>query len=196
MVGIVVVIESGEPLWNIEKENTPMFTIAAVLQLLIALAFISIPVVRHRYGADAKANAEAELERQGVPVSVLRENKLSFDASGHETAVPVAVALVMVALAGLNLAGNHWGQLLSWVFLPIVLLGNFLILYSQLTAVQSVKTAFARKGDPILQRVDVPALLKAAESGFPTWVMPILQNIRHTVVIAGAVLALTATIAA
>lgn len=37
----------------------------AVLQLLVAAAFVSIPVVRHRYGAAAMAGAEAELERQG-----------------------------------------------------------------------------------------------------------------------------------
>jgi hypothetical protein len=53
-----------------------------------------------------------------------------------------------------------------------------------------VAAAFARKGNPMLKGIDVKALLKAAESGFPTWVMPILQNIRHTVVIAGSVLVL------
>lgn len=173
-----------------------MTTFAAVLQLLIALAFVSIPLVRHRYGTDAAANAEAELARQGMPASVLTENKISFDASGHETAVPASVALVMTALAVLNLTGSHWGQTLSWILQPIVLVGNFLILYSQLTAVKAVQHAFARKGDPMTDRIDIPALLKAAESGFPTWVMPYLQNIRHTVVIAGSLLVLTAITAA
>lgn len=173
-----------------------MMTFAAILQLLIALAFLSIPLVRHRYGADAKAAAEAELRRQGVPVQVLADNKLSFDASGHETAVPATVALVMTALAVLNLTGNAWGETLSWVFQPIVLLGNLAILYSNLTAAKSVKAAFERKGDPMLQRIDVRALLKAAEDGFPTWVMPILQNIRHAVVMGGSILILVALIAA
>ena len=171
-----------------------MITFAAALQLLIALAFLSIPLVRHRYGGRAKAAAEGELQRQGVPVTVLAENKLSFDASGHETIVPATVALVMTALAVLNLAGNHWGQVLTWVFQPIVLVGNFLILYSQLTAAKSVRTAFERKGDPMLLRIDVRAMLKAAESAFPTWVMPGLQNVRHTLVIAGSVLILAALI--
>ncbi|MEU7860114.1 hypothetical protein [Nonomuraea sp. NPDC049141] len=173
-----------------------MITFAAALQLLIALAFLSIPLVRHRYGGSAKANAEAELTRQGVPSSVLEENKLSFDASGHETVVPVTVALVMTVLAVLNLSGSDWGQTLSWVFQPIVLAGNFLILYSNLTAAKSVKAAFDRKGDPMLQRIDVRALLKAAEGGFPTWVMPILQNIRHAVVMGGSALVLVAMIIA
>ncbi|GGP07940.1 hypothetical protein LDL08_21240 [Nonomuraea glycinis] len=173
-----------------------MLVLAAVLQVLIALAFVSIPLVRHRYGSDAKRNAEAELTRQGVPVTVLAENKLSFDAGGHETAAPVTVAVVMTILAALNLLGEPWGQVLTWIFQPIVLLGNALILYSQLTAVRSVESAFARKGDPTLQRIDVTALLKAAESGFPRWVLPTLQNIRHTVVFAGSALALTAAIIA
>jgi hypothetical protein len=173
-----------------------MITFAAVLQLLVALAFLTIPLVRHRYGARAQATAEAELKRQGTPTAVLTENKISFDASGHETIVPATVALVMTILAVLNLSGSHWGEVLSWIFQPIVLGGNFLILYSQLTAAKSVKAAFERKGDPILQRIDVRALLDAAENGFPTWVMPILQNIRHAVVFAGSVLVLAAMIIA
>lgn len=173
-----------------------MLVFAAVLQLLIALAFVSIPLVRDRYGAAAQAAAEAELARQDVPITVLEDNDLRFDAGGHETAVPAAVAVIMAVLAVLNLLGNPWGQVLTWVFQLIVLVGNCLILYSQLTAATSVQAAFKRKKDPMLQRIDVPALLKAAESAFPTWVMPILQNIRHTVVFAGSALALAATIAA
>lgn len=169
-----------------------MITFAAVVQLLIALAFVSIPVVRHRYGGGAGAHAEAELERQGIPVRVLKENKINFDASGHETWAPGSIALVMAALAVLNLSGSHWGEVLSWVFLPLVFLGNLAILYSQLTAVKSVEAAFKRKGDPMLQRIDVPALIEAAGKGFPAWVMPILQNVRHAVVLGGAVLAMVA----
>ncbi|MGW4961030.1 hypothetical protein ACWEPL_27750 [Nonomuraea sp. NPDC004186] len=173
-----------------------MMTFAAVLQLLVALGFVSIPLVRHRYGRQAGVAAVRELERQGVPARILKENNISFDASGHETIVPATVALVMTALAVLNLMGNHWGQVLSWIFQPLVLAGNVLILYSQLTAATSVRKAFERKGDPMLRRVDVPALLKAAESGFPSWVMPGLQNVRHTVVMGGSILVLVALISA
>ena len=180
----LVQVDQGEPAMNV---------FAAVLQLLIAVAFVSIPLIRHRYGAAAKAAAEAELTRQGVPVSVLAENKLSFDASGHETVVPASVAAVMAAIAAVNLAESPWGPGLTWVFQSIVLAGNFLILYSQLTAAKSVRAAFARKGDPVLARIDVPALLTAAERGFPHWVFPVVQNIRHGVVLGGSVLALAAT---
>ncbi|MER6998591.1 hypothetical protein [Streptomyces sp. NPDC000410] len=172
-----------------------MNTFAAILQLLVAAAFLSIPVVRARYGAKAKAAAEAELTRQGVPVTVLAENNLRFDAGGHETVVPVSVSAVMVAVAGLNLAGNDWGHLLTWIFSSIVFLGNVAILYSNLTAVKGVEAAFKRKGDPMLLRINVAAFLKAAENAFPSWTW-ILQNVRHTVVFAGSALALVATIVA
>lgn len=53
---------------------------------------------------------------------------------------------------------------------------------------------FAKTGDAELRRIDVKAMLGAAEKGFPTWVMPCLQNLRHGIVFAGsvAVLALLA----
>jgi len=172
-----------------------LLIVAATMQLLIALAFLSIPMVRRRYGPAANAAAEAELAVQGVPGTVLKENKLTVDASGHETAAPATVAAVMMVLAGLNLAGNSWGQTLTWVVQPLVLAGNFLIIYSQRTAAKSVQTAFTRKGEPMLQRIDVPALLEAIERGFPRWVTP-LTNIRNTVVFAGSALALAATIIA
>ncbi|MEU7804234.1 hypothetical protein AB0J14_18025 [Micromonospora arborensis] len=166
-----------------------MNVLIAAMQLLVAAAFVSIPLVRHRYGTSATAAAEAELKRQGVPPGVLAENGMRFDAGGHETAVPVTVAAVMVALAVLNLAGGPWAEVLTWIFQSVVLLGNGLILYSNLTAAKSVRAAFVRKGDPMLARIDVPALLKAAEDGFPAWTWT-LQNARHVVVFGASIITL------
>ncbi|MFI9581940.1 hypothetical protein ACIHCQ_08860 [Streptomyces sp. NPDC052236] len=160
---------------------------AAALQLLIALAFLSIPMVRSRYGAQAQVAAEAELDRQGVPSTVLAENKIRFDAGGHETLVPASVALIMVAVAVLNLPGSSWGELLSWIVQPLILCGNLLILHSQVNAVKSVTAHFVKTGDATLRRIDVKALLVAAEKAFPAWVLPGLQNVRHTVVMAGSI---------
>ncbi|MEH6376678.1 hypothetical protein V7793_20455 [Streptomyces sp. KLMMK] len=168
-----------------------MNTLAAVAQILVAAAFASIPLLRHRFGAAAKTAAVAELQRQGVRPAVLEENKLRFDASGHEWWAPGGFAAAMVAAAVLNLAGSSWGTTLTWVFSSIALLANVAILQSQLGAVKSVRAAFRRKGDPELLRVDVPAFLKAAEGAFPAWTR-VLQNVRHTVVFAGSALALTA----
>jgi hypothetical protein len=163
-----------------------MNALIATLQVLIALAFVSIPVIRARWGADAQAAAEAELTRQGVPATVLAENKLRFDAGGHETAAPVGIAAVLVALAALNVFGTSLGEPLTWWLQPLIILVNGAILYSQLTAVRAVEGAFAKKGDPLLARVDVPAFLTAAEKAFPSWVFPGAQNLRHTIAFAGS----------
>ncbi|WP_062990035.1 hypothetical protein [Nocardia anaemiae] len=169
-----------------------MMTIAAVAQLLIAFAFVSIPLVRHRYGAAAKAAADAELTRQGVRHGVLEENGLRFDAGGHETWAPVGIALVMTGIAALNLAGNDWGRTLTLVCQVLVLLGNVAIVYSNLTAAKSVRAAFAHKGDPELARIDVQSFLDAAGAAFPRWVLPHLQNLRHVIVFGGSIVVLIA----
>lgn len=156
-----------------------------VLQV-IALAFVSIPVIRARWGAAAQSAAEAELTRQGVPATVLAENKLRFDAGGHETAAPVSIAAVLIGLAALNLFGSPLGETLTWFLQPLIILINGAILYSQLTAARAVEGAFAKKGDPVLRRIDVPAFLTAAEKAFPSWVFPAAQNVRHTITFAGS----------
>ncbi|GIH95629.1 hypothetical protein ACFFMN_39830 [Planobispora siamensis] len=168
-----------------------MNTLAALMQLLVAVAFVSIPLVRHRFGPAAKNAAVAELRRQNIRPEILEENKLRFDAGGHETAAPATVAAIMIATAALNLAGAALAQPLTWIFCSLVLLMNAGIVYSNLTAVKSVQAAFARKGDPELARVQVAPFLEAAESAFPGWVRA-QTYIRNTVVFAGSAIALAA----
>ncbi|GIG64424.1 hypothetical protein [Phytomonospora endophytica] len=170
---------------------TPSIAVAA-LQILIGLAFVSIPWVRARYGPRAQAAAEAELTRQGVRPEILGENKLRFDHGGHETIVPVTVALVMGACAALNIAGASIATPANWIFQTLVLLGNAAILYSNLTAVKGVETAFAKKGGE-LAAIDVKAFLTAAENAFPKWVFSILQNIRHVIAFGGSIAILIIT---
>ncbi|MFD7258112.1 hypothetical protein [Streptomyces sp. NPDC059874] len=166
----------------------------AALQILIALAFLSIPLVRSRYGARAQASVEAELGRQGVRTTVMAENGMRVDAGGHETWAPVGIAVALAVPAVLGFVESGSAETVSWIVQPLVLLVNCVILYSNLTAVPSVTAAFAKSGDPELARIDVKSMLGAAEQGFPRWVMPYLQNLRHVVVFAGslAVLALLA----
>ncbi|AWS47451.1 hypothetical protein [Streptosporangium sp. 'caverna'] len=168
-----------------------MNTLAAIMQLLVAVAFVSIPLVRHRYGHAAKAAAVAELRRQNVRPEVLEENKLRFDAGGHETAAPAAVATIMAATAILNLADAGLAPLMTWIFSSLVLVMNAGIVYSNFTAVKSVETAFRRKGDPELARIEVAPFLKAAEDAFPHWVRA-QTYIRNTAVFAGSAIALVA----
>jgi hypothetical protein len=163
----------------------------AAMQSSIACAFVSIPMVRARFGATATAVAHAELRRQGVRTTVLEESGMRFDAGGHETWVPVLIAAVLATTAAFNLVGSSSAGLLNWVVLGLVLAINCVILYSNLTAISSVQAAFGRKGDAELACIDVAALLKAAESGFPRWVW-VLQNARHVIVFSAAALALAA----
>ncbi|MEV5007334.1 hypothetical protein AB0K74_22645 [Streptomyces sp. NPDC056159] len=168
-----------------------MNMLAAVMQILVAAAFVSIPVVRHRFGPAAKAAAVAELRRQDVRPEVLEENGLRFDAGGHETAAPAAVAAVMTATAAFNFAGADLAQLLTWIFSSLVLLMNAGIVYSNLTAVKSVEAAFRRKSDPELARIKVAPFLQAAENAFPHWVRA-QTYLRNTTVFAGSAIALIA----
>ncbi|MFE4593538.1 hypothetical protein [Streptomyces laurentii] len=168
-----------------------MSALAASSQLLVAAAFVSIPVVRHRFGPAAKAAAVAELRRQDVRPEVLEENRLGFDAGGHETAAPVAVAAVMAVTAALNFAGADLAQALTWIFSSAVLLMNAVIVYSDLTAVKSVEAAFRRKGDQELARVRVAPFLQAAESAFPRWVRA-QTYARNALVFGGSAIALAA----
>jgi hypothetical protein len=172
----------------VQKKSRPRsVTFAAMLQLLIALAFLSAPIVGFVYGADAQAAAEAEVVRQGFPAAVLAENNIAFDEGGAATVLPVVVALGMTTLALLNMAGKRVGQILSWIFQPIVLAGNVAIMASQRFAAQAVESAFESSGNATLQSIDVQALLDAAESGFPGW-LPYLVNVRFVVVTLGSVL--------
>ncbi|WP_280220257.1 hypothetical protein [Nocardia neocaledoniensis] len=170
-----------------------MNTLVAAIEIAIAAAFLSMPVVRHRYGAAAMTSAQTELARQGVRTTALHEHGMRFDASGHESAAPLGVAAIMLGAAALNLAGLDLARPVNWVVLGLVLLGNCVIVYSNLTATKSVTAAFARTGDPELARIDVPALLDRAEAGFPAWIWT-LQKVRNTVVFGGALLGLAVSV--
>lgn len=166
-----------------------MNALFAAIDITVAAAFLTMPFVRNRYGTPAMASAQAELARQGVRTTALHENGMRFDASGHEWWAPSGFATLMVVLAGINLADLSWARPLNWVVLTLVLLANCVIVYSNLTAEQSVRAAFTRKNDPELTRIDVPALLKAARDGFPAWTWT-LQTVRNTLVFGGTILGL------
>ncbi|MFI8976588.1 hypothetical protein ACIGO9_27135 [Nocardia asteroides] len=166
-----------------------MNTLVAAIEIAIAAAFVSMPIVRHRYGKTAMETAQAELSRQGVRTTALHEHGMRFDAGGHESAAPLSVAAIMLFAAGVNLAGSDLARPVNWVVLTLVFLGNCVIVYSNHTAVRSVTAAFARTGDAELARIDVPVLLDRAEAGFPAWTWT-LQKVRNTVVFGGALLGL------
>ncbi|GAA5183677.1 hypothetical protein GCM10023322_23520 [Rugosimonospora acidiphila] len=65
-----------------------MATLVAGIQLLVAAAFASIPGSAITSAPPRSPPSRAELRRQDVRPEVLAENRIRFDASGHETADP------------------------------------------------------------------------------------------------------------
>lgn len=93
-----------------------------------------------------------------------------------------------MTLAVLNLAGNQCGRILSWVFQPLVVLGNVAIVAivaSQRAAAQVLESVFEPSGDATLGGIDVHRLLDAAGGAFPAW-LPHLVNARNAVVTLGS----------
>ncbi|MEV4240814.1 hypothetical protein AB0J47_37215 [Nocardia sp. NPDC049737] len=76
-----------------------MMTVAAVAQLLIALAFVSIPLVRHATVPPPRPPPMPNWPVRVCAPGGLAENGMRFDAGGHETWAPVGIALVMTAIA-------------------------------------------------------------------------------------------------
>ncbi|WP_433192135.1 hypothetical protein ACQP1G_25665 [Nocardia sp. CA-107356] len=163
-----------------------MTVLAAVLQLLIAAVCAAESTVDFRCGLHADARAAAELHRQGLPATILADYHFSFDERLDRAALSIVIAVLMTVLAVLNIAANAWGLRLTWAIQPALFTGNALILYSELTAVKSVTSAFAGTNDPLLIRVDVPALLNAVARDDSHWAIPYLRQLRHTIIFCGS----------
>ncbi|HVQ44300.1 MAG TPA: hypothetical protein VMT30_05035 [Candidatus Saccharimonadia bacterium] len=164
-------------------------TVVAIVQALIGLAFLSIPIIGLMYGAQVQTAVDAEMVRQGHSTALLTQNHISFTENGAATIVPTIVALIMITLAWLNLAGKRAGLILSWVLQPLVLAGNFLIMASQAAVVSTLESVFKSTGDAALQSLNVQKLVDAAFNAYPSWVSS-LVNARNVVVILGSILIL------
>lgn len=161
-----------------------------MLQLLLTVPFLISPTVAKRYGAEAQAAAEAEIERQGFPARVLAENRVTFTSGAVVGGVlPVAIALVLATLAVLNLRGSRIGRIGTFVFQPLVLLAGGTVIAGQVFAVQFVEFAFAKSGDVTLERIDVRAVMSAAMEAFPGW-LPINVWARFVLATLGSLLVL------
>jgi hypothetical protein len=142
---------------------------AAVLQLLTIVPFLIGSAVVLIYGAHAQAAAEAEVARQGLPAGILASHGVSFGSNTAELPLPIAIAVVLVVLALLNLGGRRIGQVLSWIFQPLLFVAGCLIIPGQVFTVQFLESAFTNSGDPMLARINVQALVDAASHVLPGW---------------------------
>ncbi|MCP2327052.1 hypothetical protein HDA40_005559 [Hamadaea flava] len=168
--------------------------IAVVANLLIALAFLTIPLLGLVYGDDVQTAAEQEVVAQGLPVSVLADNELSFRESGVAIVFPVVIALGIALLGWWLRTGRPAARIVSLIVMPVVILANVAILISNASAVSALQTMFDRSNDADLRRLDAQALFDAALGAYPDW-LPVLTSTRNTVVFGCAVLVIVLLLA-
>ncbi|WP_327586348.1 hypothetical protein OHA25_04525 [Nonomuraea sp. NBC_00507] len=143
--------------------------LAATLQLLSAVPFVLGTYVVLVHGTGAQAAAEAEVARQGLPPSILAEHGISFGSNTAELPFTVAIVLILAMLALLNLNGKRLGRVLSWIFQPILFVAGAIIVPRQVWVTPLLESTF--KSDPVLARIDVPALVDAALQAMPGWLL-------------------------
>ncbi len=162
-------------------------TLAAVLQLLLATAFGISVVTALLYGPAAQQAAENEMRRQGLPPGALTGESLRFDEGLAGTAPALAIALILITLAMLNLNGRRLGRLLTWIFQPLLAIAGAILVSGQVFLAQGITKAFAQSDNQALHAVDVEALVKAAAAEFPNW-YPIESWAKLILVTLGSVL--------
>jgi hypothetical protein len=145
----------------------PAVLIASVLQFSLAASFVLMLAAAYGFGAHAQEAAEADVAAQGVPAEVLARNGVKFTEGRFELLLPLGIALTLIALGVLNLGGEEWGRVLTWILQSIILLGGGIITSMQVFAVRYVESSFRKSGDEDLQRLDVARFLAAAMAAFP-----------------------------
>jgi hypothetical protein len=162
-------------------------TLAAVLQLLLAATFVIMPTLAYLYGVRAQAAAEAEVVRQGFPADVLARNHVNFGEGAVGLLLAVAIALGLVVLAVLNLAGNPAGRIGSWILQPLLFIAGGLILSRQVFAARFLASAFRNSGDATLAGINVRAFVDAATGAYPAW-FPYVVSARFVLATLGSLL--------
>ncbi|MER6952256.1 hypothetical protein ABT294_50430 [Nonomuraea sp. NPDC000554] len=154
---------------EITKRRPRTVTLAGLLQVLFALAFLIAPVAGLIFGADVQAAAEAELTRQGLSPSILAQNNVHFDEGGYALVLPVSTALIAGLLAWLNLAGKRAGRILTLILQPIFLALDVFILTSQASKVQYLQSIVG-------EGANAQAVLDAADHAYPAWLLPLSEG--------------------
>jgi hypothetical protein len=162
-------------------------TLAAVLQLLLAATSVIMPTLAFLYGALAQAAAEAEVARQGFPADVLARNHVNFGEGAVGLLLAVAIALGLVVLAVLNLAGSPAGRIGSWILQPLLLIAGVLILSRQVFTARFLTSAFRNSGDATLAGINVKGFVDAAAGAYPAW-FPYVVGARFVLATLGSLL--------
>jgi hypothetical protein len=94
---------------------------------------------------------------------------VKFNERGVDMLLPVGIAIVLVALASLKLAGIGTGRILTWIFYSVFLVIGGFVTAGQVFAVRQLKSAFKRSHDATLQAIYVEKFVDAAMRAFPNW---------------------------
>jgi hypothetical protein len=137
-------------------------------QLMLALTYLIVPLVGHRYGTAAQQAADAEMRRQGHDPDVLVKHGLNFAAGTASMVVSVAIAAGLTMLAALNLRDQ---PLLTWILQPILLIFGGFITTAQVFVARYVEASLHKSGTT---GIDTKTLLGAAECVFPRWFRPLV----------------------
>ncbi|NRQ34855.1 hypothetical protein HII36_23915 [Nonomuraea sp. NN258] len=151
------------------RTRTRTVNVAVALQFLFALAYLIVPVAGLIFGADVQAAAEAELAGQGLSPTILADKGIRFDESGTALVIPVATAAIAVLLACLNLAGKRAGRILTFIFQPLFVIMDVLILFSQSSQVQYLQSLLGGGAD-------AQAVIDAAYGAYPAWLLTITDG--------------------
>src|SRR5262249_28914580 len=91
-----------------------------------------------------------------------------------EFLLAIGIAAALATLAGLDLAGNRSGLVLSWIAEPVVLVAVGFVCASQVLAVRYTRAAFAKSSDPRARAIDAAAVIGAAGAAMPSWIRPVV----------------------
>jgi hypothetical protein len=124
---------------------------------------------------------------QGFPADVLARNNVNFGEGAVGLVLAVAIALGLVALAVLYLAGNPVGRIGSWIVQPLLLIAGILIMSGQVFTARFLASAFKSSGDATLAGINVKAFVDAATGAYPAW-FPYVVTARFVLATLGSLL--------
>jgi hypothetical protein len=166
-----------------------MLVVIAALLYATAATFVAAGLAAYRCGAAAQRAAEVEVARQGLPKSILAQHRVRIEESLVELMLPLGIALILFALATLNLAVPDIGRMATWIVQPILLLAGGFITGSQVFVVRMMEAAFQKSPDPAARALDVESVMNVATAAFPAWLRALIV-IRFALVTLGSVVIL------
>jgi len=165
-------------------------TIITVAQLiLLALAFIIIPIVGQKYGERAQKAAEKSVADQGFDSGILLKSSVKMTESKLEMLLPFAFAVAYVIVAVISITGSHLNHMLLWIVEGFTLIVVGAVTAQQVFVASFLERAFKKAKDERLHEINVKQFITAAQAEFPSWLHG-LQVMRFVLATAGSLVVL------